>query len=66
MYKGKPTPKLAESKVQETLHFRYIPEILGDSKWLGSIPFISHLYRPFGRGPTTRSLENKNDDHHGY
>ena len=25
-------------------------------KWLGSPPFMSHLYRPFGRGPTTRSL----------
>ena len=26
------------------------------SKWLGSPPFISHEVRPFGRGPTTRSL----------
>ena len=25
-------------------------------KWLGSPPFISHKFRPFGRGPTTRSL----------
>ena len=26
------------------------------SKWLGSPPFIRHEVRPFGRGPTTRSL----------
>ena len=25
-------------------------------QWLGSPPFISHGVRPFGRGPTTRSL----------
>ena len=25
-------------------------------KWLGSPRFISHEVRPFGRGPTTRSL----------
>ena len=30
--------------------------IVSFSKWLGSPPFISHGVRPFGRGPTTRSL----------
>ena len=34
-------------------------------KWLGSPPFISHESRPFGRGPTTRSLGDEHD-HHGY
>ena len=34
-------------------------------KCLGSPPFISHQVRPFGRGPTTRSLGDEND-HHGY
>ncbi len=28
----------------------------GGCKWVGSPPFISHEFRPFGRGPTTRSL----------
>ena len=26
------------------------------NEWLGSPPFTSHEVRPFGRGPTTRSL----------
>ena len=30
--------------------------IIPVSKWLGSPPFIRHGVRPFGRGPTTRSL----------
>ncbi len=37
----------------------YLPcawRIIPFSKWLGSSPFISHGVRPFGRGPTTRSL----------
>ena len=32
---------------------------------IGSPPFISHEVRPFGRGPTNRSLGDEND-HHGY
>ena len=34
------------------------------SKWLGSPPFIIDKVRPFGRGPTTRSLGD-NNDHYG-
>ena len=34
-------------------------------KWLGSPQSISHKVRPFGRGPTTRSLGDEND-HYDY
>ena len=40
--------------------------IIPFGKWLESPTFISHLIRPFGRGPTTRSLGSHENDRHGY
>ena len=34
----------------------YLEDHPSGCKWLGSPPFVSHKVRPFGKGPTTRSL----------
>ena len=35
---------------------RYLEDHPRTCKWLGSSPFISHVYRPLGRGPTLPHL----------